>query len=666
MKTLIKSFMFLVKDLIILAIFIAGVSCSSADNEHDISSDFSISFAKVGTRYLVPDRMNDNVPYGTAIIVNFSMTPDTADLESKILLTKNNILIPLVFKYLDEGKSVSINPKEILLPNTSYLLEIRDLRGPANQQIESENYFFQTEKQAIQLLNLTIDEVSFSEKSYIWGVSQLPVVKLEFSEKLSPEIVNNLFSLISGKDTLELNVLNSDDTESVFELSAKRSLSFMTKYSIHVNDGTFNEASFKLDQIAKYFFTRIDPVPKYPVIDDDELLSLIQEQSFKYFWDFAHPVSGLILERNTSGDLVTIGGTGFGLMAIIVGIKNNYISLEEGIQRIRKMVDFLFKADRFHGVWPHWLSGTTGETIPFSSKDDGGDLVETSYLAMGLITLREYLMIRLPGEMDLINDINQLLESIEWNWYTQGENSLTWHWSPNFGFEKNHKIRGWNEALITYIMAASSKNYGIVKEVYTSGWTRNGGMINGKDFLGFNLPLGPDFGGPLFFSHYSFLGLDPFRLEDEFCNYGFQVKQHSLINHAYCVDNPLDYVEYSDNCWGLTASDGNLGYSAHSPTRDRGVITPTAAISSIPFTPEISLQAIRFFYYNLGDKLWGPMGFYDAFNLTENWYAKSYLAIDQGPIIIMIENYKTGLMWNLFMNAPEIKYSLEKLNFKSY
>jgi hypothetical protein len=268
-----------------------------------------------------------------------------------------------------------------------------------------------------------------------------------------------------------------------------------------------------------------------------------------------------------------------------------------------------------------------------------------------------------PRELDLISDINQLWEEVEWDWYTQGENSITWHWSPNFGFEKNLKVRGWNEALIVYVLAASSPTHPVDPVVYHEGWARSGNIMNGNTFYGITLPLGRDYGGPLFFEHYSFLGLDPRNLSDQYASYWDQVQAHTLINLAYCIYNPLQWIGYNEYCWGLTASDGNNGYSAHSPTNDRGVITPTAAISSLPYTPEESMRAIRHFYFILGDRLWGDYGFYDAFNFTENWVASSYLAIDQGPIIVMIENYRTGLCWNLFMTSPEIQQGLDELGF---
>lgn len=317
-------------------------------------------------------------------------------------------------------------------------------------------------------------------------------------------------------------------------------------------------------------------------------------------------------------------------------------------------------------MWPHWLNGTTGEVIPFSPNDDGGDLVETAFMVQGLLTVRQYLDDTNAQEAGIIDKINQLWQEVEWDWYTQGgQHVLYWHWSPDYGWEKNHRITGWNEALIVYVLAASSPTHSIEPEVYTEGWSRSGTMVNaaGNTHYGYTLPLRSDRGGPLFFAHYSFLGLDPRNFSDRYADYWEQNVTHTQINRAYSIANPKNYVGYSAQSWGLTASDGNNGYSAHSPDNDRGVITPTAALSSFPYTPEYSMEALKHFYYILGDRLWGEYGFYDAFNITENWTASSYLAIDQGPIIVMIENYRSGLLWDLFMSAPEVQNGLDKLEF---
>ena len=399
-------------------------------------------------------------------------------------------------------------------------------------------------------------------------------------------------------------------------------------------------------------------------LTDEKLLDLVQHQTFKYFYDFGDPVSGMARERNSSLDTVTTGGTGFGLMTMLVGMERGFITRQEGIDRIEQIVDFLENADRFHGAWPHWLSGSTGKVIPFSEKDNGADLVETAYLVQGMLSVREYLRDSNPKEVELKARIDTLWQEVEWNWFTRGgEKVLYWHWSPEYEWEMNHEIRGYNETLITYVLAASSPTFPIDSMVYHEGYARNGDIVNGKEYYGIKLPLGEEMGGPLFFVQYSFLGLDPRNLEDRYANYWEQNVNQTLINRQYCIDNPKNYEGYSADCWGLTASDNQDFYSAHSPSNDLGVITPTAAISSMPYTPEYSQQAMRYFFYKLGDKLWGVYGFHDAFNMTKKWWADSYLAIDEGPIVIMIENYRSGLLWRLFMSAPEVAQGLHKLGF---
>jgi hypothetical protein len=406
------------------------------------------------------------------------------------------------------------------------------------------------------------------------------------------------------------------------------------------------------------------PSPAPEPITDKELMDTVQHQTFTYFWDFADPNSGMIKERSTTPNTVTTGGSGFGVMVILVGIERGYITRDEGLDRVIKMVNFLKTADRFHGVWPHWLDPNTGKTLPFSTYDDGGDLVETSFMIEGLLTAKEYFDGTSDKETQLRNDIQQLWEEVEWDWYRQnGQNVLYWHWSPHYDWQMNMQISGWNEALITYVLAASSPTHSIPAEVYHEGWAKNGEIINGNNYLGVKLPLGEPWGGPLFYAHYSFLGLNPNGLNDQYADYFLQNKNHTLINFNYCVDNPNNFYGYSDKCWGLTASDDPDGYAAHHPQNDNGTITPTAAISSIVYTPEQSLNAMRYFYETLKGKIWGDYGFTDAFNQQRSWYATSFLAIDQGPIIIMIENYRSGLLWNYFMKNNDVHNGLDKLGF---
>ncbi|MBK7097275.1 MAG: beta-glucosidase [Sphingobacteriales bacterium] len=420
------------------------------------------------------------------------------------------------------------------------------------------------------------------------------------------------------------------------------------------------------------------PVSTIPVtlqinenISDSALVDLVQKQTLRYFWEFGHPVSGMARERsnetfNYGNEVVTTGGTGFGVMAIVVGVSRGWIERDTAARFLLKMVKWLAKADSYHGAFPHWYHGETGRTIPFSRKDDGADLVESSFLLQGLLTVRQYFNGENNLERELRGRINSLWNEVEWDWFTrEGREVLYWHWSPNNGWAMNFPLRGFNECFLTYILAASSDKYPVSDKVYHRGWVESSHFFNGKTFYGYSLPLGFDYGGPLFFSHYSFLGLSPKGLKDRYADYWQQNQNHSLINFSYCVDNPKGFKGYASNCWGLTASDDPNGYDAHSPTNDNGTISPTAALSAFPYTPDKSMAALRYFYTELGNKIWGEYGFTDAFNLSKNWFANSYLAIDQGPIIVMIENYRTGLLWNLFMSAPEIKNGLMKLGIKS-
>jgi len=406
-------------------------------------------------------------------------------------------------------------------------------------------------------------------------------------------------------------------------------------------------------------------------LSDSSLLDIVQRQTFRYFWDFGHPVSGLARERSNEAygygnEVVTIGGSGFGIMGMIVAVERKWITRDQAVDRMLRIINFLSKANSFHGVFPHWLHGSTGKVIPFSRKDDGGDLVETSYLFEGLLCARQFFNHDTQKEQELRNKINWLWNDVEWNWYTNGgKDVLYWHWSPNNGWAMNFPIHGFNECLITYVLAACGERYPVSADVYHKGWAKSDFFINGKTYYGIKLPLGFDYGGPLFFSQYSFMGLNPKGLSDRYANYWEQNLNHTLINRAYCIDNPKKFKGYGENCWGLTASDNFEGYNAHSPTNDLGVISPTAALSAFPYTPKYSMQALRHFYYDLGDKIWGEYGFTDSFSESRNWYGKSYLAIDQGPIVVMIENYRTGLLWKLFMSCPEVKAGLKKLDFHS-
>jgi hypothetical protein len=510
---------------------------------------------------------------------------------------------------------------------------------------------------------------SISNNESVIDISAQPVFTIKCSNAVDKNSAVKAIQLTEAAGSAASINLSYQNHDSVLVITSNSKLKYLTKYILSITTQLLSVKGGTLNTDYQFQFqTSLDSTDKFVRITDEALLDTIQRRTFAYFWDFGHPVSGLARERNSSADVTTSGGSGFGLMSIPVAVNRNFITRTQGLDRSKKVVSFLMNtAKKFHGAFPHWINGTTGNVVPFSAKDDGADLVETSYLMAGLLTLRQYFSNNTVDEIALRNDINTLWNGVEWTWFQKAnENVLYWHWSPTYTWEMNLPIKGWNECLITYIMAASSNNYAIAKSVYQNGFASGSSYLNGSNFYNYTLPLGPSSGGPLFFSHYSFLGINPNGLTDgNNINYLTQVTNHTLINYTYSVQNPKKYYGYSDASWGLTACDIPGGYNACSPTNDVGVIAPTAAISSLPYTPDKSMKALRFYYYTLGDKLFKEYGFIDAYSLQQLWFSNTTLAIDQGPIIIMIENYRSQLIWNLLSNCPEVKRGLTSLGFKA-
>jgi exo beta-1,2-glucooligosaccharide sophorohydrolase (non-reducing end) len=421
-------------------------------------------------------------------------------------------------------------------------------------------------------------------------------------------------------------------------------------------------------------------------LSDDELLTMLQEACFRYYWEGAHPTAGATLE-NIPGDerIVATGATGFGIMALIVGVDRGFITRQQGIERLTQILDFLEKVPRYHGAWSHFLNGSTAQSmLVFGMFDNGGDLVETSFLMQGLLAARQYFKGDNPAEQSIYQRITVLWEAVEWDWYrrTPKNDALLWHWSPQWSWFIDHRLTGFNETMITYLLAIASPTHGVSADLYYSGWagqseaaiayrsgwsgsTEGERYVNGHSYYGIKLDVGVGTGGPLFFTQFSFLGFDPRGIHDRYTDYFDNNRNFALIDQAYCESNPGHFQGYGPNDWGLTASDDQLGYSAHAPDRatDNGTITPTAALASFPYTPEASMAAFKFFYRDLGDRLWGVYGPHDAFNLGRNWFSPVYMGLDQAPIVVMVENYRTGLLWKLFMSNPEIQPMLTKVGF---
>ena len=447
------------------------------------------------------------------------------------------------------------------------------------------------------------------------------------------------------------------------------------EYKVSASDDTYRESALSESAGAATH-----------TLSDDELLTMLQEACFHYYWEGADPHSGMTHE-NLPGDdrIVATGASGFGIGALIVGVERNFITRKQGVERLTKIVDFLGHAQRYHGVWSHFMDGNTGKTMPvFGMIDNGGDLVETSFLMQGLLAARQYFRGSTPEEDALYKRITHLWETVEWDWYRENRQSdfLYWHWSSDWSYRIHHPLIGFNEVMITYLLAIASPTHGVPADMYYSGWasqsqraqeyrsgwggTKDGDhYANGNTYYGIKLDVGVGTGGPLFFTHYSYFAFDPHALHDHYTSSYFENNRNiALINRAYVIANPKHFPGYGPDAWGLTASDGPTGYVAHAPDaeNDKGTLTPTGALASFPYTSEASMLALKHYYRDLGGQLWDIYGPRDAYNPGQDWVSPIYMGLNQAPIVIMIENQRSGAVWKAFMSNPEIGEMLKKLN----
>jgi hypothetical protein len=647
--------------LVNAAILVFLISCKK-NQESAPPGLLQLLTVKVGNQQLNLQGTTADVPPDSVITLKFSGTIDMATAPNSITLEREDQSeIPFTLFVTPDPAEIRMYLQEPLDYFKSYLLGISSgIKGTNGDAFPGAGITFKTVNGKMTVGNITLNGLPFHSTIHPRNISYDTIsISVTFSHPIDSIGYQSYFT-VSG--TFPVTYSLSPDHATV-TITNNAQLEDYTRYYFNISSFLKAENGFTFDGFSNFFYTELDSTPKFPLIPDEDLLTLIQQQTFRYFYDFAHPACGMARERDISGDIVTTGGSGFGIIALVVGMNRGFITREEGLTRLDKILGFLETCDRFHGAWPHWLNGSTGKTVPFTTQDNGADLVETGFMIEGLLTMRQYLDSNDLQEKPLINRINALYDGVEWDWFTRGQNVLYWHWSPDYGWAMNMRIEGYNETMIVYILAASSKTHAVSADAYHQGYARNGNIVNGNSFYGYILPLGQDYGGPLFFTHYSFLGLDPRNLSDQYANYWEQNVNQSLINFTHCKTNPKNFLGYSEVSWGLTACDNPWGYDAHSPTNDLGVIAPTAAVSALPYTPLQSMNAIRHFYYILGDRLWGPYGFYDAFDVTEGWWASSYIAIDEGPIVSMIENYRTALPWELFMSNPEIQQGLTKLGF---
>ncbi|MDR2947526.1 MAG: beta-glucosidase [Candidatus Adiutrix sp.] len=400
---------------------------------------------------------------------------------------------------------------------------------------------------------------------------------------------------------------------------------------------------------------------------DRQALDSLQREAFLYMWEDGDPESGMAYEANFGWEErpVAVGGSGFGAAAIVVAADRGWISRDQALSRLLKIARFLTKTaeahPQWHGGFPHWLSGRTGEVFNYG---DGEviDTVETALLMQGLLIARAYF--NGPGsEAELRGLITKLWHAVEWDWFSNSpeeENGIFWHWSPDP--ERGYlglRIRGYNEALITYVLALASPTHPISRKTYDY-WS-TGPDYRTRTVFGYRLEgTSPD-GGPLFLAHYSFVGLDPRRLADKKVPGGYFARNvaQTLSNREYCLTEAPSANQYGPNFWGLSASQIKDGYTASSPANDQGAVAPTAALSSMPYTPHYSMEVMHNLKSMMNGRAWSWFGPLDGVSPHEGWVSDHYLAIDQLPIVLMVENYRSGLLWNLFMADPEVRAGLD-------
>jgi hypothetical protein len=416
--------------------------------------------------------------------------------------------------------------------------------------------------------------------------------------------------------------------------------------------------------------------------DRDKLMNDEQEAAVRFYVDEALPASGLSPEgRPGWGPTITaIGASGMGIENIIVGVERGFIPRQEGLDLILRQLRFLdTKAEKQKGAFGHWMDDGSGEIKPFMNPGTSVDLVETAFLIEGVIIAREYFKGDTPEEKELREIANRLSANVEWdkfmaraekdpsnpkktNWvHETNAPVMIWHWHPVDGFS-DVPVKGFNEALMCYLLGIGSETHPINPQSYYEGWMDpQRGLGKAREDFGIKHSLGYGVGWPLFFAHYTFIGYDPKQVSYDGKSYFDHFVDACRIQQLYAKSRAGEFKGF-DTLWGQAASLYPKGYRPNEPgPRDDGTIASTAALSSMPYLPEAVIPCMESMYLNYGDRLWGPYGFYNAINPTQNWVGQKYIGIELGPIAPMIENYRSGLFWKLFMQSPEARRAAKKI-----
>jgi hypothetical protein len=452
-------------------------------------------------------------------------------------------------------------------------------------------------------------------------------------------------------------------------LFAQHSVTLRTNHFVDFevdNDATYRYRVRAVDLAGResHDSTTISATPK--ALDDEAFLDLVQRTAFDYFWYETNPANGLIKDRSSDPSLSSIAAVGFGLSALTVGIDRGWISREAGRARVLTTLTFLWNsphgpepdATGYKGFYYHFLDMQTGR------RDGDSELstIDTALLLGGVLHVQQYFDQADATEDQIRALADAIYRRVEWPWMQVRAPKVCHGWTPERGFLL-YDWGGYNEAMILYLLALGSPTFPIHPEAWAA-WTSSYAW---ETHYGHAFVVFP----PLFGHQYSHVWVD-FRdiqdpyMRDKGLDYFENSRRATLANRAYAIANPHGWADYGENVWGLTASDIPSSYRARGAPpgeSDDGTITPTAVGGSLVFTPRESLAALRYMYTTYRTRLWGPYGFKDAFNPSIKWFASDYLGIDQGPFVLMLENYRTGRIWNVLMPHAAIQRGLKRAGF---
>lgn len=408
--------------------------------------------------------------------------------------------------------------------------------------------------------------------------------------------------------------------------------------------------------------------------NDDQFLEYVQETAFDYFWYLANPNNGLVPDRTAVGSACSIAAVGFGLTAIGIGVDHGWISRTQAVARVSATLNTFLNGPQgpavsgtigYNGWFYHFLDMNTA--LRYTSFDTELSSIDTALLLGGILYSKQYFDGTNSDETSIRTMADAIFNRIDWNWMARGTDAVAMGWKPTTGFTNFSDWIGYNEGMIIYVLGLGTATSPLPASAW-SKWTSgyNWSTLNGYSFVPFP---------PLFTHQYSHCWIDFRHITDAYMNahdstYFENSRRATLAQRNYCIANPLGRTGYSSTNWGLTACDTpppvNYGVHGAPPAlNDDGTLAPTAPGGSMAFAPEVCLPTLRAMYKQFRTHIWSAYGFKDAFNLNPTWYGPDELGIDEGPIVVMIENYRTQQPWRLFMRNAEVQRGLQRAGFFS-